>query len=550
MKNYIIYVGLIAFLTACSGHKGTTKGKTKMPFVPGPASSEPLGKDWFNFDPQQDNVEGVSSSRFYRDNRQASENLEEVIVAVIDSGVDVEHDDLKNKVWVNPGEIAGDGIDNDGNGYVDDIHGWNFLGSYNEQGEEVHVTVEALEMARIKRRLDAKVAAGGILTSEEVKLLADVEEALDESQSYSSNRKARFERDTESIRTSFAVLSHLTNLEFEELTASNVAEIEVQTLEETAAKESILKVFSENDYDSIFVFGRVIDYHANALKYYYNPNFDPRADIIGDDPDDFNDRDYGNSNVKGPTEEDGEHGTHVAGIIAAERGNGIGIDGIASNAKIMALRVVPDGDERDKDVALSIRYAADNGAKIINMSFGKDFSPDRLEVEKAVDYATSKGVILVHAAGNDAKDNDKALSFPARYRVDGSGEVDAWIEVGASKPEKGLDMVAPFSNYGLSAVDIFAPGYQVESTIPGNKTAAFSGTSMAAPVVSGTLALLMGLYPDLDTKEIRSLLLNGGSRYPGLKVNVPKEGPGVAVEAPFSHLSISGSIANVLSSMF
>ncbi|NIP78067.1 MAG: S8 family serine peptidase, partial [Gemmatimonadetes bacterium] len=201
----------------------------------------------------------------------------------------------------------------------------------------------------------------------------------------------------------------------------------------------------------------------DRLEYGLNPEFDPR-DIVGDDYEDAGERVYGNAEVTGPR---AGHGTGVAGIIAAERGNGIGEDGIASSVRIMVLRTVPDGDERDKDVANAIRYAVDNGADIINMSFGKAHSPRKDVVDAAVRYAGERGVLLVHAAGNGGADLAEEPSFPTRVYADG-GEAQNWIEVGATDWRGGERLVAPFTNYGDEEVDVFAPGVDIRTTDIGN----------------------------------------------------------------------------------
>src|SRR3989339_447429 len=231
-------------------------------------------------------------------------------------------------------------------------------------------------------------------------------------------------------------------------------------------------------------------------KYLYHLNFDfnPR-EIIGDDPETNADSLYGNNDVAGPR---ADHGTFVAGIIAAVRNNNIGCDGVAENAKIMALRVVPNGDERDKDVANAIRYAVDNGAKIINLSFGKDFSPQKELVDRALKYAGQKNVLVVHAAGNEGDNNDVEIRYPTNRDSQNKPLLQSWLDVGASSMKKGKNFPGFFSNYGKINVDLFAPGVDVFSLTPGSKYSVKSGTSFAAPVVSGVAALIMGAYPDLS----------------------------------------------------
>ena len=274
----------------------------------------------------------------------------------------------------------------------------------------------------------------------------------------------------------------------------------------------------------------------NLIDYGLDPEFDPR-DIVGDDYADVTERFYGNPDVVGP---DPSHGTHVAGIIAAERGNGIGIDGIATSVRIMPIRAVPDGDERDKDVANAIRYAVDNGAHIINMSFGKGFSPAKSAVDEAVRFADSKGVLMIHAAGNDGKNLDEEANFPNRYYEAGDSAL-LWLEVGASAWHGPDRLAAHFSNYGKRHVHLFAPGVGIRSTVPGGDYEPASGTSMAAPVVSGIAALLMAYYPELDAYDVRRILLDSATRYEDLLVARPGDDAG---RVPFTELSKTGGIIN------
>jgi subtilisin family serine protease len=273
-----------------------------------------------------------------------------------------------------------------------------------------------------------------------------------------------------------------------------------------------------------------IEVRANCQ---YNLDYDPRS-LVGDDYNNVGERLYGNNSVAGP---DAFHGTHVAGIIAAVRGNGIGVDGVASKAKIMVVRVVPDGDERDKDVANGIRYAVDNGAKIINMSFGKGFSPNKAAVNDAVEYAAKKGVLLVHAAGNSNDDNDAIANYP-NDSLGGGKFAETWIEVGASQ-QQSKHLATDFSNYGQNNVDLFAPGYQIYSTAPNGGYENANGTSMAAPVVSGVAALLWSCYPNLTAVQVKQILMNSVTKHTG-KVILP----GTTDKVKFTELSVSGGVVN------
>jgi subtilisin family serine protease len=278
------------------------------------------------------------------------------------------------------------------------------------------------------------------------------------------------------------------------------------------------------------------EYFTTALDYGYNQDFDPR-EIIGDDIDNPYQKIYGNNDVKGSF---AFHGTHVAGIIGASRKNGIGVDGIADNVRIMVVRAVPNGDERDKDVANAIIYAVDNGAQIINMSFGKRFSPDKGVVDKAVKYAESKGVLLIHAAGNSAHNNDEIIHYPSKT-IDSTGEsLNNWLEVGAVSWKAGEDLAATFSNYGKHSVDLFAPGVDILSSAPDQEYKEASGTSMAAPVTTGVAAMIMSYFPGLSAEEVRNILIKSTVDYSKQKVHIP----GKEEETKFGELSQSGGVVN------
>src|SRR5690606_16666116 len=213
--------------------------------------------------------------------------------------------------------------------------------------------------------------------------------------------------------------------------------------------------------------------------------------------------------------------------------------GIADNVRIMSIRAVPNGDERDKDIANAIRYAADNGAHIINMSFGKGFSPQKEAVDKAVKYAESKGVLMIHAAGNGSDDLDREANFPNKTYLSG-GQSKTWLEIGASSWGADLDMVGSFSNYGKKSVDLFAPGVEIYSTTPDDTYESLQGTSMAAPATSAVAAILMSYFPDLNAEQVKDILKQSTRKFDGLKVAKPGSQEPVA----FDQLSSSGGMVN------
>ena len=499
------------------------------------SAQQNIPQNWHHLDEEADQFRGVSTQKAYE--LLKGKKSKTVIVAVIDSGIDIEHEDLKDNIWKNPKEKPGNGKDDDKNGYVDDVHGWDFIGG--KDGEDVNH--DSYELTRVYVQLSKKF---------EGKEETDIKKADKEEYQYFQKIKKEYEAKVEEANTEYSqakqnifiiqqclesVSEYLDN---EDFTLEDVKKIETEDSRVQRSKFILTDIFSnEPGMDAAKLRKDIIAYQnamENQIKYGYNAEFDPR-DIVGDDYSDLNEKGYGNNEVEGP---DAEHGTHVAGIIAAIRGNDIGMDGVADNVKIMVLRTVPDGDERDKDVANAIRYAVDNGAQIINMSFGKDYSPQKGAVDNAVKYAEAKGVILIHAAGNDGKDIDVAENYPTKILKDGS-QVTNWIEVGASSMGDETNFVGDFSNYGQKNVDIFAPGVQIYATVPDNHYENLQGTSMAAPVVSGVAALVWSYFPDLSATEVIEILMKSSRKYP---VEVNK--PGDKVMIPFNQLSVSGGIVN------
>ena len=503
-------------------------------------------ENWFNLDPQKDYVNGVSSDLLHAE-ILSQRSARQVIVAVIDGGVDPLHEDLKDKMWVNPGEIAGNGIDDDENGYIDDIYGWNFIGG--SGGQNVHH--DSYELTRIVGQMGKKYEDVNPAT-----LSGEEKEEYAKYLTYKKDIDKELAKASEKVEQFDQILTYITfalKMSREALGDKPITKENIDALDD--GEFGMVKGFFDqllpqlgdfdgniDDLEKLIVkdMEEALEHEKNKVDYGYNVDFNPR-DIVNDDYTNVRERFYGNADVKGP---DAFHGTHVAGIIAANRNNDLGMKGVAEHVKIMAIRAVPDGDERDKDVANAIRYAVDNGASIINMSFGKGFSPDELEVEKAIKYAEKKDVLLVHAAGNASQDNDAEPNFPnARYDIKrglfGRKKAKNWIEVGALSWEKEEDMVATFSNYGQENVDLFAPGHEIYSTAPDGAYEAASGTSMASPVVAGVAAIVRAHFPKLKAKEVKEILTKSSIPYKG---KVKK--PGSQELIPFSELSASGGMIN------
>ncbi|WP_201723598.1 S8 family peptidase [Spirosoma sp. 209] len=493
---------------------------------------------WYLRD-KTDNSAGISVERAYREllkNRKPTP----VLVAVIDGGIDTTHEDLRRVLWVNPKEVAGNGKDDDKNGYVDDVHGWNFIGG--KDGRNVsYETAEVTRLyAQLKPKYDGKSRASlKPAEQKEYDLYVKTKAEVEKNQAQYKAQYQGISQFYEQYSTAVTTLKKALNVtKLDTTTLSKVSD----TITNAALKRpvvGILRLLRQQgaaDADAVTAELEKANEQLKArAEYNYNPDFDSRA-IVGDNPNDLKERNYGNADIMGPR---ADHGTHVAGIIGADRTNTLGIMGIADAVQIMGVRAVPDGDERDKDVANAIRYAVDNGAQIINMSFGKDYSPQREVVEEAERYALSKGVLLVHAAGNDGKDIDTAANYPSPRFLDGK-EIPNVITVGASAEPNTNDLVASFSNYGKQTVDVFAPGKDIYSTVPGSKYENNSGTSMASPVVAGVAAVLKSYFPKLTYADLKRIIMQSATPY-STKVRKPETSDSV----DFASLSKTGGIVNL-----
>ncbi|HEY9117854.1 MAG TPA: S8 family peptidase [Roseivirga sp.] len=502
------------------------------------AQNTPPPKNWFNLDPVKDSVNGVSTEKAYE--YLQGKQSKKVIVAVIDSGIDIEHEDLKDVVWTNPNEIPNNGIDDDKNGYIDDVHGWNFLGGKDGQ----NVDKETLEITREYKRLKAKygeMAEGDVPKSDKEEYA--YWKGIQEEYELKANQSSQQVMMMDNIKTQLERYNKLFEayLLDDEITYEDMNSVNSTDEVISRGKAMLSQIWGMTDtslsLDTLLYFiNQDIEQINKEAKYSYSLDFNPR-EIVGDDPEKLDELGYGNNDVIGKNT-DNFHGTHVAGIIAATRGNNLGIDGVANNVEIMALRAVPDGDERDKDVANAIRYAVDNGAQIINMSFGKGYSPHTQYVYDAIEYAAKKGVLLVHAAGNSAENTDETNNFP-NDKFGKKKDWPNWVEVGASSWGSENNYVGIFSNYGKSSVDVFAPGVAIYSLAPGNDYQDAQGTSMASPVTAGVAALVLSYFPDLKAEQLKDILMKS-VRGVDVKVNQP----GTGEEVKFSSLSVSGGIIN------
>ena len=524
----IIYIFLTASLFFNCG--GTSSGVISTPMEnidSMPLKVSPLiekqKQSWGHLDLVNDTVPGMSVYKAYEEIIKNKKG-QTTVVAVIDSGIDIDHEDLDGVIWTNTKEIPNNGKDDDNNGYIDDVHGWNFLGDgYNEQLEYVRL------LASGDSNNPRYTEAQNLYTKEVEKY---------------TTYKAQYEQIKQRVSEADDVISkYLKNKNYtkEEL---NAIKTDDQSLQQSV---SIIKYVYSLNMESVAEFMKEIN--EGLLEFNdrlnYNLNKDFKGRKTADNPDVLNDKPgYGNGNVK-PTTKTESHGTHVAGIIAAERGNRKGIDGVANNVQIMALRAVPNGDEYDKDIALAIRYAVDNGAKVINGSFGKSFSPHSNWVKDAIVYASDRDVIFVHASGNDGEDLDSSVVFPNDQTNNGVEISNTFITVGSLDFTYGSKLVSSFSNFGKINVDIFAPGGEIYSTTPGNEYDYKDGTSMAAPGVAGIVALIRSQHPGLKASDVKNIVVNSGLQ---LTTKVIVAGEAYNIK-PFNTLSKYGKIANAYNAL-
>jgi subtilisin family serine protease len=527
-RPFALLLSSVVLLGACARGSGgvTTAPEPAMqpvmqapiqvaPPPPAPVSSDTARSDWQQLDYDTDGVMGVGSERAIRELLASRVPLRRVTVAVIDGGVDTSHIQLALQLWMNPREVAGNGKDDDGNGIVDDEFGWNALAT----ADGKPVRYDTFELTRLYAACRNQ-PAGSLTEKPKTADCSDLASAYRDKAKEVKSTLLQVENIGEILRTVEGVLG--TALNGAPVTRASVTALRPTSADVGEAKRMWMRLDADGLNATEIASARAA--YDSQARYGLDTLFNPRSAQ----------RVAGTRDVTGP---DATHGTHVAGIIGARRGTGAAMQGIAPNVEIMAVRAVPDGDERDVDVARAIRYAVDNGAQIVNMSFGKGYSPAKASVDSAVRYAASKGVLLVHAAGNEGEDNDETPSYPTPL-LSGGTRAANWIEVGASSWKPLAALPAEFSNYGREQVDLFAPGVDILSTVPGGGLKRESGTSMAAPVVSGVAALLMTYFPELSAMQVRDILLESVRTLPDLDVRRPGDGSKVK----FSTLSRTGGV--------
>jgi subtilisin family serine protease len=491
--------------------------------TPGPPPADGPRADWHRLDLERDGIAGVGSERALSELLATRQPQRKVIVAVIDGGVDTAHTYLAANLWKNAKEIAGNGKDDDNNGFVDDQFGWNYLATADGKA----LRYDTFELTRQYAACRGQPAGRG--------MPKPAARSCDSLSTAYRDKAGEVNGTLGQIAGIAGTLEQVTAVLQQAMGPGPLTKARVQRLDATSSPvEQAKRLWLQLEANGLSM-AEIEDakqaYGAQA-QYGLDTLFNPRS--AGSVP--------GTSDVMGP---DALHGTHVAGIIGAVRNSANQVQGIAPNVSIMAVRAVPDGDERDTDIARAIRYAVDNGAQVVNMSFGKAWSPNKPAVDSAVRYAESKGVLLVHAAGNDGENSDIAPSFPTAVLTDGT-TASNWLEIGASSWKGPAQLATGFSNYGQARVDVFAPGEDILSTAPGGGVKRESGTSMAAPVVSGVAALLLSYFPTLTPLQVKAILVQSVRTFPNVQVAKPgADGQKVL----FSALSKTGGLIDAFAAV-
>ena len=472
-------------------------------------------KNWHNLDIEKDSVPGTSVERAYNELLNDLKG-KKVIVAVIDTGLDIDHISLSENIWINKDEKV-NGKDDDNNGYIDDIHGWNYLGSsYDETRDMTRILRDNKINNRKYNLVEEEIQKEIKNSKEQLNILNYYIQILDESKELLSD--------------------YLDNDNF---SIQDVNSIETVDPKLNRAK-NIYKDFDFYGYTKEYL-NEGIDQYNDFINYHFNVEFNGRT--TNDDIYDINDRNYGDNNINN-TKESESHSTHVSGIISGNRKIEDGNKGINNLAEIMVLRAVPNGDEYDKDVALAIRYAVDNGAKIINGSFGKYFSSNPEWVIDAIRYASENDVLFIAGAGNESKDLDSLSNdnYPNDQYFNKDEFSETFIKVGASSINLDENFTAYFSNYGKINVDIFAPGVDIYSSMPNNKYKFQDGTSMASPVVAGIASLIMSYFPRLSAKKVKEIILESG-------IDIDLEIGNLGDKKNFNEYSKSGKLINAYNAL-
>ncbi len=501
---------------------------------------------WWQKDMATDTIPGISLEKAYQEILSKKKHGKKVIVAILDTKLDIHHEDIKQQIWWNDDEIPNNGIDDDHNGYIDDMHGWNFLGNKDED-----VFYSNYESIRIIRKYDSLFLNKKINEIPE-KYLKD----------FTLYQRAKELRKIE-------LAKGIENKEYGDFLVNTYPK----------SKALLKRIFKHEDYtvselDSLYkiyendsITAALVYYMSDYKKYNLSQqwineqkrkadiemqtslNFDfNERKLIGDNPENIDNKGYGNNKVWNDSIPF-QHAIMVSGVLASDHTNKIGIKGVSDRVTLMPLCVVSSGgDEHDKDISLAIRYAVDNGAKIINISFGKPLSLYKKWIEEAIMYASSKDVVIICSAGNNnEKIRGERTHYPNDYTIDGTEISDNLIKVGATTYLVNTKLKAGFSNYSNKHIDLFAPGYKVYTTKYGNKYDFVNGTSLSAPIVSGVAALIRSYYPSLSAAQVKTILMESGTSY-DIDVEIKQE-DGTQKMVPFAELSKSGKVVNAYNAL-
>jgi len=530
MKKYIGTIILLLFLVSCS----LKKTNLQVTF-------------WQHQFSGINTKTSTSLQKLYEE-KAVERTSSSIIVAVLDTQIDINHEDLKSQIWVNEKEIPENNIDDDENGYVDDIFGWNFVG----KPKGGYFRYWNFECVRIIKKWDNYFKDKNYVHDDSVEYFNEYKRA-----------KILYEAENKFYKNWLkSLVYNVKNRPKVEDTLRYFFPKEDYSISQLDSLYNKYKIndkrYKQRRDDDDQDLGALIDYmrvsmetgdrkfedlieHKNQKDSILNRNFNIEINdrlLIGDNPDVL-DKGYGNNKLNNNIFQL-NHSTEVSSIIAGQRNN-IGVNGFHNNIKIMPLCISVSGDEYDKDIAMAIYYAVDNGAKVINMSFGKEFSLNQKWVTDAFKYAEENNVLLVHCSGNNNFNVDINRYYPNDYDYFSKKElVGNFINVGSISKRTDSSMVSPFSNFGKENVDIFAPGEEIYVAKPNNQYGYDSGTSLAGPMVSGTAALIWLYYPKLTVHQMKSIILDSG-----VAIDKKVIKPGTKNEmVPFSELSKTGKILN------
>jgi cell wall-associated protease len=545
LKN--LFLLLLPFIVTGQINKRYTENKIKV---------------WYDKDYLTDNIPGISLNKFYLEYKNKPE-LNNIVVAVIDTQLDIQHEDLRDQVWTNPKEISNNDIDDDHNGHVDDINGWNYIGAKNGD----YLVWGNFEYVRLVREwgLEFKDKTESEIKTQDISKYKEYQraiKALEKNNKYYKNYLKSLKYSLQLYPLAKDTLKHYfpkENYTAKQLDsmykAYKINDKTYQQMRDDNDKDFgalifQMKIRMENNTNSFDILKDKESQFDSIVNKNLNADYDERK-FIDDNPNELG-KSYGNNKISTSIKKEirifQDHNTKVSGIIAATRDNNKGIQGFSNQIKLMPLNVsyTGNGDEHDKDIAMAIRYAVDNGAKVINMSFKKEFSLHKEWVDEAFKYAEEHNVLIVHCAGNEKSNADENPFYPNDVAYDGKGEIcNNFINVGSISQKVDSTFVSGFSNYGKNNVDIFAPGDEIYTTSSENTYGFDSGTSLAAPMVSGTAALIWLYYPKLTAAQVKQIIMDSGVAY-DMEVIVPGTKD---KKVKFSELSKSGKVVNVYNAM-